>query len=346
MTTPSTSQTNPLDPVFSGIPVVFPQTGMINPTWNKWFVDLRQKLNVINAETATPVIKVHPGTNVTVDNTDPQNPIISSTGGALPSGGTAGQVLTKVDSTPGNADWQTPGVGSSLPYIPIIPYANPVSTDPYWSSVTSQLRFQGSPGTTSVVDDIGLSWAVTGSFYLAGTLYQYGTSCGNVNSSIIQTPYVKASFDWWMSDFTLEVFLTSFSGTVFNSTAPIIGNVDPNGGINYWNLGLNSSGNVVFYYYNGSAAIAATSQTLLSSFYNHVMISFVKATSTIYVGCNGIVTSSALSGTPQSSTSYPLVFGKSAGNYSTFLCSGIRITKGVARYTANYTVPSPIFPTS
>lgn len=112
MTTPPTSQTNPLDPVFSGVPVVFPQTGMVNPTWNKWFVDVRQKLNVINAETATPVIKVHAGTNVTVDNTDPQNPIVSSSGGALPSGGTAGQVLTKIDSTPGNADWQSPGAAS------------------------------------------------------------------------------------------------------------------------------------------------------------------------------------------------------------------------------------------
>lgn len=346
MTTPPTSQTNPLDPVFSGVPVVYPQTGMVNPTWNKWFVDLRQKLNVINAETATPVVEVHAGTNVTVDNTDPQNPIVSSSGGTLPSGGIAGQVLTKIDSTPGNADWQTPGGGSLFPYIPIIPYANPVSPDPYWSSVISQLRFQGSPGTTSVVDDTGLSWAVTGSFSLAGTFYQYGTSCGNINSSIIQTPYVKASFDWWTSDFTLEVFLTSFSGTVTSFTAPIIGNFDPSGGTKYWDLGIDSSGNVTFNYYTGSSTLVTTSQKLLPSFYNHVMVSFVKATSTIYVGCNGVVASSTLSGTPQSSTSYPLLFGKFNGNYITFLCSGIRITKGVARYTANYTVPSPIFPTS
>lgn len=88
MTTPPTSQTNPLDPVFSGVPVVFPQTGMVNPTWNKWFVDLREKVNVINATVAAlsggtlkPVIEVHPGANVSVDNTDIQNPIVSATGG-------------------------------------------------------------------------------------------------------------------------------------------------------------------------------------------------------------------------------------------------------------------------
>lgn len=88
MTTPPTSQTNPLDPVFSGVPVAYPQTGLINPTWNKWFVDLREKVNVINATVAAlsggtlkPVLEVHAGTNVDVDNTDIQNPVVSATGG-------------------------------------------------------------------------------------------------------------------------------------------------------------------------------------------------------------------------------------------------------------------------
>lgn len=53
MTAPPTSQTNPLDPVFSGVPVVIPQSGTVNPTWNKWFVDLREKVNVINQTLAT-----------------------------------------------------------------------------------------------------------------------------------------------------------------------------------------------------------------------------------------------------------------------------------------------------
>lgn len=67
MTTPPTIQTNPLDPVFSGVPVVFPQEGLVNPTWNKWFVDLREKVNVINSTLAawsgiTPVTGLTPGT--------------------------------------------------------------------------------------------------------------------------------------------------------------------------------------------------------------------------------------------------------------------------------------------
>lgn len=67
MTTPPTSQTNPLDPVFSGVPVVYPQIGMVNPTWNKWFVDLREKVNTINSTLAawsgiTPVTGLAAGT--------------------------------------------------------------------------------------------------------------------------------------------------------------------------------------------------------------------------------------------------------------------------------------------
>lgn len=67
MTAPPTIQTNPLDPVFSGVPVVISQGNLVNPTWNKWFVDLREKVNVINSTLAawsgiTPVTGLPPGT--------------------------------------------------------------------------------------------------------------------------------------------------------------------------------------------------------------------------------------------------------------------------------------------
>lgn len=67
MTAPPTIQTNPLDPVFSGVPVVISQGNLVNPTWNKWFVDLREKVNVINSTLAawsgiTPVTGLTPGT--------------------------------------------------------------------------------------------------------------------------------------------------------------------------------------------------------------------------------------------------------------------------------------------
>lgn len=52
VTTPPTSQTKPLDPVYSGVPVVVDQGFLVNPTWNKWFVDLREKVNVINSTLA------------------------------------------------------------------------------------------------------------------------------------------------------------------------------------------------------------------------------------------------------------------------------------------------------
>lgn len=52
VTAPPTIQTNPLDPVYSGVPVVVDQGFLVNPTWNKWFVDLREKVNVINSTLA------------------------------------------------------------------------------------------------------------------------------------------------------------------------------------------------------------------------------------------------------------------------------------------------------
>lgn len=48
------------------------------------------------------------GTNITIDNTDPNNPIINGAtiSGGLPTGGTAGQILAKIDGTDYNTQWQ------------------------------------------------------------------------------------------------------------------------------------------------------------------------------------------------------------------------------------------------
>lgn len=56
-------------------------------------------------------------------------------GGSLPTGGTAGQVLTKQSSTDGDADWQTPSGGSSVDTPPV----SPGSIDYEFDGTTSSL---------------------------------------------------------------------------------------------------------------------------------------------------------------------------------------------------------------
>ena len=258
MTTPSTSQTNPLDPVFSGIPVVFPQTGMINPTWNKWFVDLRQKLNVINAETATPVIEVHPGTNVTVDNTDPQNPIISSTGGALPSGGTAGQVLTKIDSTPGNADWQTPSDNNS--YTPV-----------------ALLHFDGTNGSTTFTDEYGNIWgAVSSGSVLDTSQYKFGVSSLHVNNGGITSTGLSIN---WSNPWKIECFFRRTSSSAPSTTQFLFGTSATNG------VFISANTTYGFGYYAGGSYKVYTATYPTGSTWHYVVVEFDGTT--VYMAVDG-----------------------------------------------------------
>ncbi|BEV44760.1 glycosyl hydrolase family 28-related protein [Afipia carboxidovorans] len=63
----------------------------------------------------TALQSVVAGTNVTIDDTDPRNPIINASGGGggVPAGGTTGQVLAKASGTDYDTGWvdQTGGVG-------------------------------------------------------------------------------------------------------------------------------------------------------------------------------------------------------------------------------------------
>lgn len=205
MTTSPTIQTNPLDPVFSGVPVVYPQTGMVNPTWNKWFVDLREKVNVINTTVAAlsggtlkPVIKVHAGTNVTVDNTDIQNPIVSASGG-----GSGASYGNRVDN-PNDPYWAGGNLGYDIEWTLLADNASPV-LPPDWSwgpgqgsATYTQLLGAGiltHPGATT--DDVRFiyrpfptqtTWTLTvkaiidglGSDYYVGGICLYNSSTGQL----------------------------------------------------------------------------------------------------------------------------------------------------------------------
>lgn len=340
MTTPPTSQTNPLDPVFSGVPVVFPQTGMINPTWNKWFVDLRQKLNVINAETATPVVKVHAGTNVTVDNTDPQNPVVSSSGGALPSGGTAGQVLTKIDSTPGNADWQTPSGGGSSNYL-VPPFAN----------VLSLLHFDGTNGSTVFTDQVsGNTWTASNAT-ISTTQYLFGGASGlfttGGSNSCITMP-TNASFQIGAANWTLEIscYLTS---TVGANVARLF---QTNQGDGYTGISLAvNPGNVLVLYMSSSGTGWNFSNANIASLANNtwyrILVQRYGGVVSVYINGN-FSTNISVSGSLYTTISDTLgIGGQSTGTNRSFpgYIDEFRFTGGLA-LVSSYQVTTAEFPNS
>ena len=115
-------------------------------------------------------------------------------------------------------------------------------------------------------------------------------------------------------------------------------------------LGFNSSGQLVYTYWNGSATVQITStETISINNWSHVGFTYTSSGIALFV--NGVYKSAtALTGTPGTSTSEGLFIGLEGRNTGSYLyyqgyIQDFRFTKGVARYTANYPLPTAAFPT-
>lgn len=170
----------------------------------------------------------------------------------------------------------------------------------------------------------------------------------NGSTSYITTPYVKANSDWFAGDFTLEAWVNASSWSTWsyvdgNPKSVLIGNAALNSASNYWSFGPTASGAVTFYYWVGSSKDLTTSATLPTGTWNHIAL--VKSGTTISIYLNGTLSASAaVQGTPLSGTEVPLAIGRINSRSLAGVVDELRITKGVARYTGNFTVPSSAFP--
>jgi hypothetical protein len=109
---------------------------------------------------------------------------------------------------------------------------------------------------------------------------------------------------------------------------------------NYWSFGPRADGSVGFYY---PSVVRTTTATVAENQWSH--IAAVKSSAGLRLFVNGVGQLFAISGTP-SLASTPLTIGQ----YQTTCINGyiddLRITKGVARYSADFSVPTEAYPDS
>jgi len=225
--------------------------------------------------------------------------------------------------------------------------------DPYWTDVSLLLHMDGSNGSTTFTDSSGSARSITafGNTSISTAQSKFGGSSAYFDGSgdSLTTTYVTTAFDWWSSDFTIEawVYASSWSGWSGTSTGTIpslIGNMDRAGGTAYWSFGPDTNSKLKFFYFNGGEVhtLVTTANVPLDQW---VHVCAVKNTSgvTLYIdGTSSGGTNPANS--PISSTSVPLTIGSFNNNSITGYVDELRITKGTARYTANFTPPTAAFP--
>jgi hypothetical protein len=213
----------------------------------------------------------------------------------------------------------------------------PLSDDPYWSNVSLLLRCDGTNGSTTFTDLSVNAHAITatGTAQVATAEKQFGTgslSVGFSGTGYIDTP-ASSTFSF-PGDFTIECWV-KFDATQPGGTSALLELNDYNNGI------LVRSDST---YVNGTS-IGWTG--LINTSWRHLAIT--RSGSTVRWFRDGTVDSYAqtLSGTINSSNG-KLRFGAdihtSGGSPMRGYIDEIRVTKGVARYTASFTPPAAPFP--
>jgi hypothetical protein len=217
--------------------------------------------------------------------------------------------------------------------------------DPYWQNVSLMLTGD------DFIDWSNQHNAITnnGTVTLSTVNKKFNASSYNFSgSNYLSISYSTTLFDWWTSDFTLEFWInpTSLSScqvttTEGNFVSNLIGNMTPASSINYWSFGPIASGVVAMYYYIGSVVTPIKSTATISQgVWSHIALT--KNSSGFQIWVNGVGNGyTAITGTPQSSTGYPLTIGKFYNGSFNGQIADLRITKGIAR---TITVPTTALP--
>jgi hypothetical protein len=223
------------------------------------------------------------------------------------------------------------------------------TTDPYWNKVSLLLQFDGDNGSTTFTDSSGFENTVTpnGGAAISTAQSKFGGASGyfdGVNDYVL-VPRSNSHIPLENEDFTFEawVFLTVVPGP----QGSFVMGFGEYGSDADWNLNINSSRNLVLYFNSIVKEFINTENKVPLGEWCHVAASRSGTTANnLRVFVNGIGQAFTSNATTVGTGSRALVIGADQnGNEALFsgYIDSLRITKGVARYAANFTPPTAAF---
>lgn len=231
------------------------------------------------------------------------------------------------------------------------------TNDPYWDKVVALLHFDGVNASTTFTESSTFSktWTAQGAAQLGTANKKFGTASGLFNDG---DAYIKSSslteFDFLTSanPFTVEAWIYPSSGVA--SVARHVFSISENntGGFAYWYLGRSGTNNLIAYVQNstggGGTTLTATGALTLDT-WQHIALSYDGTTARIFVNGNQVQSGSwntyptakvlhvGIGGVANGYTDAGV--GRWAGSIDE-----LRVTRNVARYTGNFTIPVSAFP--
>lgn len=316
-------------------------TGPITPAWAHRDRVLQQdQLIDTNAANIGP----EAGTTYTVRYYKPANTLVNTqtgftgtSGTPYTPGGVADTVKVTIESVKsGLASWQT--IDHTFAWEPISAF----------SYVSALLHFNGTNGSTTFTDSTGKIWTAFGNAQISTAQSKFGGASGLFDGAgdYISTPH-HVSLNFGTGDFTIEFWQNMVSNTGFQT---IIHKGYATGSNGYVVQTGNGDGRINFYSIAaGSTLIAGeTTGTVITGTQYHIAI--VRYGTSVKIYREGVEVASGTSSFDFSSTLAKFIGGGSSTGQDNYWYNGyideLRITKGVALYTANFTPPTAPFPDS
>jgi hypothetical protein len=219
-------------------------------------------------------------------------------------------------------------------------------TDPDFSSVSLLLPFDGANGSTTFTDLSNNSFTITrfGDTQISTAQSKFGGASGLFDGSgdYLETAS-NSAFDFGTGNLTIEMFVRLVSASGFPNVWSQRNNIFSSaGGITFR---VTTDRQLQFFYGAGVAQTTGSSVLALNEWHH---IALTREGANFKLWANGILdgTSSSITASMDSGIA-PRIGGAAWGSeWLNGYIDDLRITKGVARYTANFTPPTAAFPTS
>ena len=214
--------------------------------------------------------------------------------------------------------------------------------DPQFGSVSLLLHGDGANGSTTITDSSPTPKTVTavGNAQISTAQSKFGGASIAFDGSNSQVSIGSSSqFGFGLADFTIEMFAYSTASGVqvlFDMRGVGTAEAVPTVYLN---------GTTLSYFVNNADRITASS-AFVANTWQHIAVSRVSGATRLFV--NGIQVGSTFSDNTAYLNAPPVRIGSYFNIPTSLTLNGyiddFRITKGVARYTANFTPPTAAFP--
>ncbi|MDP6587582.1 MAG: LamG domain-containing protein, partial [Anaerolineales bacterium] len=213
--------------------------------------------------------------------------------------------------------------------------------DVHFSKVTAMFNFDGSDGdtTTSGLDSSNKNLTVSYSSgdQLSNTQKKFGATSLYVADNV--TLSSSDGFNMGTGDFTIEAwyYFTSFSNS-FGHYDQWAGTTTGSGNVQMWNS--TSAQGKIKWYYDGSSNFTSSTTMSTGQWYH---VAYVRESGTLKIYFNGTVDSNTQSYSSQFGKTGTVYLGDQhagGGSAPQYYIDDLRVTKGLARYTSNFTAPT------